>query len=155
MNKTMKTIPPELQISHMYTMAHAGFRLMVHPSSFVVHRPHPPSAAYNNTFFGAAYTIGHKPGKENRKLGVIWREMTRDIRAGRYPTYGVSALAACRPLERWFGPKAGPVPAPAAAAPAAGTQANATAAAWSFARERARLVHFIRGQFQQAIVAWS
>lgn len=58
-----------LQITHIYQMDKMGYNLVVHPQGFLVHRPHPPSAGYNNTFTGPAYTRGHKP-TEVRALGM-------------------------------------------------------------------------------------
>lgn len=54
-------LPARLQITHIFQMSRMGYNLMVHPFGFIVHRPHPPSAGYNKTFTGPAYSQGHKP----------------------------------------------------------------------------------------------
>ena len=49
------------KITHIFQLARSGYNLMVHPTAFLVHRPHLPSAGYNRTFTGPAYTENHKP----------------------------------------------------------------------------------------------
>lgn len=96
------------KITHTYQLVHTGFQLVAHPSGFVVHRPHLPSAGYNQTFTGEAYTKSHKPTQELKKLDVIAKEMMNDVRKQLYPDLGVTSLAGCRPLEvleGWTEPK--------------------------------------------------
>jgi glycosyltransferase-like protein LARGE len=83
------------KILHIYHLAKAGFKFVAHPSAWVVHRPHEPSAAYKKTFSGPAYTKKHRPTEELKKLDVIAREVMRDIRRLEYPTSGVSSLQVC------------------------------------------------------------
>ena len=83
------------KILHIYHLAKAGFKFVAHPSAWVVHRPHEPSAAYKKTFSGPAYTKKHRPTEELKKLDVIAREVMRDIRRLQYPTSGVSSLQVC------------------------------------------------------------
>ena len=61
---------PSMQITHIYQMDRMGYNLVVHPFGFVVHRPHSPSAGYNKTFTGPAYTRGHKPTEV--RWSVFW-----------------------------------------------------------------------------------
>ncbi|KFM24511.1 Glycosyltransferase-like protein LARGE2 [Auxenochlorella protothecoides] len=89
-------------ISHMHAMVATGFQLVADPSIYVVHRPHIPSAGYNHTFTGPAYTKSHRATAAMEKLSVIGMELIQDVKAGVYPEHGVTALAACRPLERWL-----------------------------------------------------
>eukprot|EP00890_Picochlorum_soloecismus_P000629 jgi/Picsp_1/1567/NSC_05045-R1_glycosyltransferase-like 1b len=93
------------KILHIYHLAKAGFKFVAHPSAWVVHRPHEPSAAYKKTFSGPAYTKKHRPTEELKKLDVIAREVMRDIRRLQYPTSGVSSLQVCG-LEELLSAKA-------------------------------------------------
>jgi len=83
------------KIIHIHHLAKSGFQFVVHPSAWVVHRPHAPSQAYSKTFTGPAYTSNHKPTEELKKLDAIAKEVRRDIRAGLYPKFGVSTLQVC------------------------------------------------------------
>lgn len=129
------------KISHVYQMAYGKFNFTVHGQAFVVHRPHPPSAAYNATFTGPAYTSKHRSNEEKEKLRVLWNEMRADVKYKRYPTYGVSALAACRPVH-WF----------------KGLETEIIRGSAIARRvpplERARKLQFMRGQMSQPIVPW-
>ncbi|RMZ54418.1 hypothetical protein APUTEX25_001994 [Auxenochlorella protothecoides] len=135
------------KISHMHAMVATGFQLVADPSIYVVHRPHIPSAGYNHTFTGPAYTKSHRATAVGawamEKLSVIGMELIQDVKAGVYPEHGVTALAACRPLERWFGAeRRGPAEGPGAAPPSAGK------------RETPSRLAFMRGRLQNPVVAW-
>ncbi|KAL6778126.1 hypothetical protein ACKKBG_A17015 [Auxenochlorella protothecoides x Auxenochlorella symbiontica] len=131
------------EISHMHAMVATGFQLVADPSIYVVHRPHIPSAGYNHTFTGPAYTKSHRATAAMEKLSVIGMELIQDVKAGVYPEHGVTALAACRPLERWFGAeRRGPAEGPGAAPPSAGK------------RETPSRLAFMRGRLQNPVVAW-
>lgn len=93
------------KILHIYHLAKQGFKFVAHPSAWVVHRPHEPSAAYKKTFSGPAYTKKHRPTEELKKLDVIAKEVMRDIRRLQYPTSGVSSLQVCG-LEELLAAKA-------------------------------------------------
>lgn len=58
-SRPFPAFPP--QITQIYQMDRMGYNLVVHPHGFVVHRPHLPSAGYNQTFTGPAYTKHHRP----------------------------------------------------------------------------------------------
>lgn len=129
------------KISHVYQMAYARFNFTVHGQAFVVHRPHPPSAAYNATFSGPAYTSKHRSNEEKEKLRVIWNEMRADIKYKRYPTYGVSALAACRPVHWFKGLETEIIRGSAIARRVP-------------PKERDRKIEFLRGTMGQPVVPW-
>lgn len=86
------------KITHIFHMLSTGFSLVAHPSGWVVHRPHPPSSAYNKTFTGPAYTKEHKPTQELKKLDRLAKEMMAQVKEKSYPEFGVTVLAGCRPV---------------------------------------------------------
>lgn len=182
------------QISHVFYMVRTGFKLVADPFSFVVHRPHPPSAGYNHTFTGPAYTRAHRStevGRRGRgrglglptahasarppavtslphphnhtrshsypythlslslrnqtmkKLNVLGAELLEDVKSGVYPEHGVTTLAACRPLTRWFDVQH-------EALGGRGRTGGRAARAW----EEASRLAFMRGGLQNPVVAW-
>jgi hypothetical protein len=87
------------KITHIYQLNHTGFQFAVHPSAWVAHRPHAPSAAYSKTFTGPAYTRKHRPTEELKKLDAVAKDFMTAIKKKKYPTRGVTVLEDCRPLN--------------------------------------------------------
>lgn len=90
------------KIVHIQHLLSSGFKFMVQPNAWVVHRPHPPSQGYSKSFTGPVYQRGHKPTEELKKLDVIAKEMLSLLKKGKgngYPQFGVTNLVGCHPLE--------------------------------------------------------
>lgn len=94
-----------MQIYHMDAMT---FHFVSHPNAWVVHRPHPNSAGYNQSFTGEAYSTNHKPTDHMMKMERIANNMMDELKLGTYPDLGVTQLASCR--EKWAGSNVGAKP---------------------------------------------
>lgn len=86
---------------HIWQLDAMGFQFIAHPEAWVVHRPHPPSAGYNRTFTGAAYTNKHKGTDHLWKMEKIAKDIMAETKAGTYPERGVTALTACREIPAY------------------------------------------------------
>jgi len=119
------------KISHVFTVNATGFGFMVHPSSFIVHRPHPKSKA----FFAyvtrkqaarralrqagplaqqtdAAGQVPSSPATQDyasltfslRALTEsMWRDAREQLAQGTYTTLVDDAVQACRQQLPWWG----------------------------------------------------
>lgn len=88
-----------LQVMQIYHMDAMAFHFVSHPEAWVVHRPHPNSAGYNQSFTGEAYSTNHRPTDHMAKMEKIAYGMMDELKVGTYPDVGVTQLAVCR--EKW------------------------------------------------------
>mmetsp|Transcript_16225 Transcript_16225/g.48603 ORF Transcript_16225/g.48603 Transcript_16225/m.48603 type:complete len:489 (+) Transcript_16225:2030-3496(+) len=86
------------KVMHIWQMHTQWFQFMTHPSAFVVHRPHAPSAGYKATFKGPAYSTKHRGTAHLWAMEALSKDMIREVKAHTYAPAGVSAIAHCRPM---------------------------------------------------------
>ncbi|KDD72614.1 hypothetical protein H632_c3121p0 [Helicosporidium sp. ATCC 50920] len=106
---------------HSLSLARSGLSLVVLPEAWLVHRPHPPSAAYSLTLEVAKLMRhqgeGAETGEEEEHAAqdggsrlartfarhvTLAKEALQEVEDGRYPAFGVSSLAGCRRLDLFF-----------------------------------------------------
>ncbi|KAK9825605.1 hypothetical protein WJX74_010038 [Apatococcus lobatus] len=83
------------KVMQLYQLDSMNFQFVVHPTAFVIHRPHIPSSGYNHTFTGEAYTKKHKPTDHLWKMERIAKDMMAELKSGTYPDIGVTTLSHC------------------------------------------------------------
>jgi hypothetical protein len=106
--KQLKARAVAMQVMQIYHMDAAAFHFVAHPDAWVMHRPHPNSAGYNQSFTGEAYSKDHKPTDHMMKMEIIAKGMMDDLKVGSYPDVGVTELSSCR--EKWAGTKSSSKP---------------------------------------------
>lgn len=87
------------KITHIFHLNQTGFKMMVYPDGWVVHRPHEPSTAHSKTFTGPAYTKKQRGNAELKKLARMAQTMMDSVTNGTYPARGVTTLAGCGPTD--------------------------------------------------------
>lgn len=88
------------KVMHIWQMHVQGFHFVMHPSAFVVHRPHKPSAGYKAAFRGPAYTTQHRSTGLMTSMKKLSEDMLREVKTQVDPPGGISAVAHCRSLPK-------------------------------------------------------
>ncbi|KXZ49385.1 hypothetical protein GPECTOR_21g611 [Gonium pectorale] len=90
------------KIVHIRTMAYEGYDLVVHPSAYLIHRPHGVSSS--STAHWRSATHGRR-GRNSSMYGhntFLYKMVQRDMAFGNYTPPVDPATAACRQLLSWW-----------------------------------------------------
>ncbi|KAG1675456.1 hypothetical protein FOA52_001755 [Chlamydomonas sp. UWO 241] len=91
------------KVQHVALVNASGFSFVVHPSAFIVHRPHPKSEAQGLYTDAAKGGSGESPGKLfHRKVAAMRHVALRDMKRGTYVAVTDSESALCRRQLSWW-----------------------------------------------------
>ncbi|GIL63326.1 hypothetical protein Vafri_17410 [Volvox africanus] len=90
------------KISHIRTLAYDGYELRVHPSAFLIHRPHLESSSSNAHARGALYGKKTKTSSMYGHNVFLYKMIQLSMAYGNYTPVVDPATAACRDKLSWW-----------------------------------------------------